>query len=80
MIPTVTTGDEYERMMKLLAEGRLPATIPVAYQGNQGLWTYSVDVVKPELIQTDQEILAVALIAIRAAYRTARSNGAMPVV
>ena len=75
-MPTITTGDEYERMLELVASGRLPATIPVEFQGNDGLWTESFNPSKVDFTEEDAALHA-AVVAIRSAHRTARRAGAI---
>lgn len=77
-MPTVTVGDEYERMLGILEDGKLPATIQATYQGQDGLWTraFALD---PRIDLTDPDMaLYAAYIAIRSTYRSAHKSGALP--
>lgn len=76
MIPTITTGDEYARMLDLVEHDRLPAAIPVDFQGNDGLWTESFNPCNVDFSDEDAPLFA-AIVAIRSAYRSARRAGAI---
>jgi hypothetical protein len=75
-MPTITTGDEYDRMLELVKNGRLPATIPAEFNGHDGLWTESFDTSRVDFTEEDAG-LAAAVVAIRSTYRIARKAGAI---
>jgi hypothetical protein len=75
-MPTITTCNEYERMLGLVASGRLPAAIPVEFQGSNGLWTSNFDTSMIDFSDEDTCLYA-AIIATRSAYRSARKAGAI---
>jgi hypothetical protein len=78
-MPTITESDEYARILALVEQGRLPASIPAKYQGVEGLWSYDVNIDQSRIV-TDEDVLGAAIVAIRAAYRSARRAGAKPLV
>ena len=74
-----TVEDSYTRALECLEQGQVPACIPVRYNGVDGVWT-TAGVVDPSYqIESDLDILAVAIISIKRAYKEALKAGAHPV-
>lgn len=79
MTHTVVEGDQYNAMLALLDEGRLPAALAVTSGEDEGLWIDSFDASRVDFVN-DEVILNAAIIALRTSYRTARFAGVHPKV
>ena len=74
----VTEDHAYDIAITLMAMGQVPACVPVNYQGDDCVYT-TAGVIDLSVIKTDDEALALAILAIMRAHQEAGIAGALPI-
>lgn len=73
-----TEEPAYDIAVTLMAMGQVPACVPVHYEGQDCVYTNS-GTIDLSLIRTDDEALALAILAIMRAHQEAERAGARPI-
>jgi hypothetical protein len=74
-----TEGSAYDTLMSYAEDGLVPACVPVSLNGEQHIWSQAAKF-DPEMLQDDLDTIALAILAISKAYKTASKYGLIPVL